>query len=362
MSHAIEGIGTAVPVFEIEQQDCARQAAQICGATTIQERLLSKLYLRAGVKKRHSVVLDASTNGQPAQQSFYTRATQESGGPSTGERMQAYERHAAPLARQAAQQALDEAGVAPDQITHLVTVSCSGFSAPGIDVRLIADLQLPPGTSRTHIGFMGCHGALNGLRVARALAETSKNAMTLMCAVELCTLHHQFGWQSDQLVANSLFADGAAAVVVRKAGDRQDDWRIVDQLSALIPDSSEMMSWQIRDHGFQMTLSPQLPQLLVREIRKCLVPWLARHHLSVDQIGSWAIHPGGPRILDACASALQLDEALMDDSQQVLADFGNMSSPTLLFILQRLKQRQAPRPCVALALGPGIAVEAALIY
>ncbi len=167
MSHVIEAIGTAVPSFEIEQQDCARQAAQICGATTVQERLLTKLYSRAGVKKRHSVVLDASTNGHPARQSFYTQGTQASGGPSTGERMQAYERHAAPLARQAAQQALDQAAVAPDQITHLVTVSCSGFSAPGIDVRLIADLQLPPATSRTHIGFMGCHGALNGLRVAR---------------------------------------------------------------------------------------------------------------------------------------------------------------------------------------------------
>ena len=361
MSHVIEAIGTAVPSFEIEQQDCARQAAQICGATTVQERLLTKLYSRAGVKKRHSVVLDASTNGHPARQSFYTQGTQASGGPSTGERMQAYERHAAPLARQAAQQALDEAAVAPDQITHLVTVSCSGFSAPGIDVRLIADLQLPPETSRTHIGFMGCHGALNGLRVARAFADTSKNAMVLACAVELCTLHHQFGWQSDQLVANSLFADGAAAVVVRQAGERQDDWQIVDQFSTLIPDSSEMMSWQIRDHGFQMTLSPQLPQLLVGESRNCLAPWLARHGLTVDQIGSWAIHPGGPRILDACAQALNLDEADMYDSQQVLADFGNMSSPTLLFILQRLRARQAPRPCVALALGPGIAVEAALI-
>jgi predicted naringenin-chalcone synthase len=362
MSHAIEGIGTAVPLFEIEQQDCARQAAQVCGATTVQERLLSKLYLRAGVKKRHSVVLDASTNGHPAHQSFYTRATQESGGPSTGERMQAYERHAAPLARQAAQRALQDARVAPDEITHLITVSCSGFSAPGIDVALLKDLELSSETSRTHIGFMGCHGALNGLRVARAFAETSKHAMALLCAVELCTLHHQFGWQSDQLVANSLFADGAAAVVLRRADETQGDWRIVDQFSAIIPGSSELMSWQIRDHGFQMTLSPQLPQLLVREIRNCLVPWLAQHQLRLDEIGSWAIHPGGPRILDACAQALHLDEALMYDSQQVLADFGNMSSPTLLFILERLQARQAPRPCVALALGPGIAVEAALIY
>jgi predicted naringenin-chalcone synthase len=361
MSHTIEGIGTAVPLFEIEQHDCARQAAQICGATTVQERLLSKLYLRAGVKKRHSVVLDASTNGHPARQSFYTQGTQASGGPSTGERMQAYERYAAPLVQEAAQQALDEAGIAPGEITHLVTVSCSGFSAPGIDVQLICNLRLPLETSRTHIGFMGCHGALNGLRVARAFADTSSAVTVLVCALELCTLHHQFGWQSDQLVANSLFADGAAAVVVRQAGGPQHDWRIVDQLSALIPDSSDLMSWQIRDHGFQMSLSPLLPQLLVRELRSCLAPWLAHHALTVDQIRSWAIHPGGPRILDACAESLNLDEGIMYDSQQVLADFGNMSSPTLLFILKRLKARQAPRPCVALALGPGIAVEAALI-
>jgi predicted naringenin-chalcone synthase len=362
MNHVIEGIGTAVPLFEIEQQDCARQAAQVCGATTVQERLLSKLYSRAGVKKRHSVVLDASTNGQPARQSFYTQDAQASGGPSTGERMQAYERYAAPLAQQAAQQALDEAGVAPHEVTHLVTVSCSGFSAPGVDVRLICDLQLPAETSRTHVGFMGCHGALNGLRVARAFADTSSNATVLVCAIELCTLHHQFGWQSDQLVANSLFADGAAAVVLRKSSALLDDWRIVDQLSALLPDSLDLMSWQIRDHGFEMSLSPLLPQLLLHELRNHLAPWLARHQLTVDQVGSWAIHPGGPRILDACAEALNLDQAFLYDSQQVLADFGNMSSPTLLFILKRLKARQAPRPCVALALGPGIAVEAALIF
>ncbi len=361
MSHQLRGIGTAVPEFEIEQRDAAQQAAALAGGTSGQDRLLTKLYMRAGVRKRHSVVLTASTNGRPAEQSFYGSSLEKPGGPSTAERMEAYRRHAAPLAEQAAREALTAAAIDPNEITQLITVSCSGFSAPGVDIALVSRLGLPPTTPRTHIGFMGCHGALNGLRVARAMADSSDRAAVLLCAVELCTLHHQFSWQSDQMVANALFADGAAATVVAPHGGEADNWSVVDQFATLIPDTESLMSWQIRDHGFQMTLSPQLPQLLEERLRSAMDGWLRRHGLSVDAMGSWAIHPGGPRILDACANALAVDEASLADSRQVLADYGNMSSPTVLFILKRLAERRAPRPCVALALGPGIAVEAALL-
>jgi predicted naringenin-chalcone synthase len=224
-------------------------------------------------------------------------------------------------------------------------------------------LHLRPDTSRTHIGFMGCHGALNGLRVAKAFAESTQEACVLLCAVELCTLHHQYRWQPDQIVANALFGDGAAAVVIQPDGaNRSDDaWHLVDLRSTVIPDSAQLMHWRIEDHGFQMSLSPQVPTLIDQTLRLWLKQWLDEHHLSIDDIGSWAIHPGGPRIVEACARAVASNADCMADSLAVLAEYGNMSSPTVLFILDRLRRRGAARPCVALAFGPGIAIEAALL-
>jgi len=372
----ILGIGTAVPEFHVEQADAAQQASQLCCATEQQERLLTVLYLRAGVEKRHSVLLTASTNGRPAEQSFYSLSSVGSAGPTTAERMQAYDRHAAPLAVDAAARSLIDADVQANEITHVVTVSCSGFAAPGVDLALIRELQLRPETSRTHIGFMGCHGALNGLRVAKAFAESTPGACVLLCAVELCSLHHQFLWQPDQIVASALFADGAAAVIVQAGGKNQanknsgtenridsehDALDIVDLRSAVIPDSNDFIQWQIKDHGFEMALSTQVPGLIDRALRPWLEAWLGEHQLGIDQIGSWAIHPGGPRILDACAAVVCPNSKRLIDSESVLAEYGNMSSPTVLFILDRLRRRDAPRPIVALAFGPGVAIEAALL-
>ena len=208
---------------------------------------------------------------------------------------------------------------------------------------------------------MGCHGALNGLRVARAFAATDPDAHVLVSAVELCSLHHQYHWQPDQIVANALFADGSAAAVVRRRGRATGGWHVVDQLD-VIPDSADTMNWRIGDHGFQMSLSPQVPQVICDTLGPWLAAWLAEHGLDVAHVGCWAIHPGGPRILDACAQAMELDAACLADSQDVLGEFGNMSSPTVLFILDRLRRRDAPRPCVMLAFGPGLTIEAALVH
>lgn len=360
MSVQILGLGTAVPEFEIEQRDAAQQASQLSGATAQQERAVGTLYRRAGVKKRHSVVLESSTNGAPARQRFYTSDGPPLG-PTTAERMQVYDTHAAPLAIEAADAALRDANVRAAEITHVVSVSCSGFSAPGIDVALVRELGLGAATARTHIGFMGCQGALNGMRVAKAFAESDRNACVLLCAVELCSLHHQYTWQPDQLVANALFADGAAALVLRAGADSHAPWQIADVRSTVIADSADMMSWRIKDHGFQMTLSPQVPELIDRNLRPWLDSWLREHNLTVDQIGSWAVHPGGPRIVDACARAISAGADCLADSYAVLSEYGNMSSPTVLFILDRLRRRSAPRPCLALAFGPGISIEAALL-
>lgn len=366
MSFEILGIGTVTPEHSIEQVDAAVHAESLsCSAesTDQQRRLLPVLYRRAGVKTRHSVVLESSTNGEMARQSFYPPAESEvDNGPTTSHRMQAYETHAASLAVSVGEQALREGQVDPGEITQLITVSCSGFSAPGFDISLVRELGLPADVARTHIGFMGCHGALNGLRVAKAFTDTDPHARVLVCAVELCSLHQQYGWCPEKIVANALFADGAAAVVGRQSPlDHTDRWQLIASGSTIVPDSEEMMSWRIGNHGFEMTLSPRIPDLINERLRPWLKQWLAQQGLQLEEVGSWAIHPGGPRILNAVAEAVGFEESLLNPSRETLARYGNMSSPTVLFILKKLQAEQARLPCVMLGFGPGLTIEAALI-
>ena len=279
--------------------------------------------------------------------------------------MRRYEAEAGPLAVAAARPALGDAAIEPGRVTHLVTVSCTGSCAPGFDMALIRGLGLPRDVARTHVGFMGCHGLLNGLRVARAFVAADPAAVPLVCAVELCSLHHQYEGDAEQIVANALFADGAGAVVGVAAGStpvgNADAYRLVASGSTIIDDSDDAMSWRVGDRGFVMTLSPRVPELIARHLRPWLEGWLARHGLDLSSVGSWAVHPGGPRIVSAVGEALDLDPALLLPSRRVLEEFGNMSSPTILFILDRLRRADAPRPCVSLAFGPGLAVEAALL-
>jgi prepilin-type processing-associated H-X9-DG protein len=329
--------------------------------TDRQARLLEGLYRRAQVKTRGSVLLE--TGGGGVDQSFFAPATHEQDrGPTTRLRVERYAQEAPPLARAAAQRALEASAVVPAQITHVVSVSCTGFSAPGVDIRLTKDLGLSPHVERAHIGFMGCHGALNGLRVASALAAQDPQARVLLCAVELCSLHFRYGWHEEGLVANALFADGAAACVVAQATGQGAPGRgLLATGACLLPDSEHLMGWRIGDHGFEMRLDPAVPELVAQHLRPWLSRWLAAHGLTIDTVGSWAIHPGGPRILRSVVAGLGLPDEATAASREVLARHGNMSSPTVLFILQRLQEQQAPGPTVALAFGPGLVAEAALL-
>jgi predicted naringenin-chalcone synthase len=357
MTMSIAGIGTAVPPHRIAQADAAEIAAKYACETPAQERLFKGMYRRAGVETRHSVVLEASEGDLGARQSFYTHAN-----PTTRDRMLKYEVHSGALAVAAGRAALRDAGVAPEQVTHVITASCSGFYAPGFDITLIKQLGLAARVARTHVGFMGCHGLLNGLRVARAFLAADPRACVLLCAVEMCSLHHQYGWDSDLIVANALFADGAAALVgMTEQTSSASVYRVVATGSTLVDDCEDAMTWRIADHGFQMTLSPRVPELITGIIRPYLDGWLAEQGIKFADVGSWAVHPGGPRILSAFGEATGLDRAMLEPSHSVLAKYGNMSSPTVLFILDQLRRRGAPRPCVALAFGPGLSVESVLL-
>jgi len=351
MTLRLLGLGTALPAARATRAQSEQLAQGLAGYGAEQLRLLPALYRRSGVEGRNTI-LDVST-GAPLRPAAPGEAP-----PGTAERMAAYDPAAAALGTRAALSALADARLAPSAITHLVTVSCTGASAPGLDIALLRSLAMRADCQRTHVGFMGCHGALAGLRVAHAFAEADPAAVMLLVAVELCSLHFHYGWDDGQMVANALFADGAAALV-GTAGEG-DGWRLSGSGSCLLPEGADAMTWTIGDHGFQMTLSPRVPDIVARHLPGWLAGWLATHGLRAADVRSWAVHPGGPRVLSAVQEALSLPADATAVSRAVLAEHGNMSSPTVLFVLQRLRAADAPRPACALAFGPGLVVEAAL--
>jgi len=362
MSLHLGSIGTALPDHRLTQAEAVELHASFCLLDEKRARTLKALYRRSGIQTRHSVLFESSEGALEARQTFYPRATDEQDrGPTTAARMAEYERRAPELALVAARSALERAGTEAAEITHLVTVSCTGFVSPGVDAALIESLGLAKSVERTNVGFMGCHGALNGLRVAHSFVESDSSAVPLMCAVELCTLHFAYGWDPEMLVANALFADGAAALVGRGAPAADGDWRVAATGTLLMDGSADAMTWRVADHGFRMTLAASVPHLIQEHLRPWMTGWLAQHGLGIDDVETWAVHPGGPRILDAVQAALGLEREANDVARAVLAECGNMSSPTVLFILDRLKAGGARPPCVALAFGPGLVVEATLL-
>jgi len=353
MTVRVLSIGTATPRGRLTQgrtSDFGRAMAP----SSVPEGVIEGLYRRTKIDRRGSVLIDPATGAQ----TFYAQDA-DGRGPGTAARMAVYAREAASLACEAGAGAIARAKMSAASITHVVTVSCTGFESPGVDQMLVRSLGLRASVGRTHIGFMGCHGALNGLAVARALAATDANAVVLLCCVELCSLHMHYGDRMDQLIANALFADGAGAAIVARS-ERAECPEVRACRSWLAPDSADLMSWRIGDHGFEMSLSPQVPARLA-----AVVPgWMDAVLESCDpplrraDVAGWAIHPGGAKIVEAVGEALGLGGDTTADSLAVLREHGNMSSPTVLFILDRMMQAGRARPWVAMAFGPGLAAEA----
>lgn len=366
MSFTIHGLGTAHPPESVSAGDGLALARVLAGPDVRTSTWLGPVYANSGNTRRYqviggAVVRDVLDGTRHTGSSFLPTRENDGVGPTTAERTRVYAAEAGPLAVRSAERAMAEAGFAAAEVTHLVTVSCTGFAAPGVDFALIDGLGLKPTVQRTHVGFMGCHGALNGLRVANAFATADPAATVLLCAVELCSLHYYYGSAADKLVANAIFADGAAAVAGRcEAATVGRPLTLIASGACLIPDSAADMAWAVGDHGFEMTLSRRVPGLIARHLRPWLDAWLGDNGLSLADVGSWAVHPGGPKILSAVEESLGLPPAALAASRQVLADYGNMSSPTVLFVLDRLRQANAPRPCVALGFGPGLVAEGAI--
>ncbi len=354
MTVRILSIGTANPPGRLSQAQSIALARAL-SPKTIPEGLIEILHRRSGIQERAAAIVDPATG----EQTLY-KLDGPPNGPGTADRLALYTQHAAALSKQSSLIALERANIEPSRITHIITASCTGFEAPGIDQLLVTSLNLRRNVSRTHIGFMGCHAAVNCLAVARSIAAADASAIILICCVELSSIHMHFSDRPDQLVANALFADGAATTILSQSKDAT-----LPELRAcsswLFADSESSMSWKIGDHGFEMKLAQDVPDQLTRNVPHWLDTILDSCQLNRSQIQGWAIHPGGPKIVEGLAKALSLPEGATDDSLGVLRAHGNMSSATVLFILDAMMRRSLSRPWVGMAFGPGLAAEAVVL-
>lgn len=364
---AILALGTAVPPHRVEQAFLCSWLTESLDATPALTRWLRHLYKASGIETRYSCLSDAE---RPPAESRFAPGNAPAETPTTSERMAIYERAAPPLGAEAAQQALAQYAATTGQllpdvaasVTHLIAVSCTGFFAPGLDLAIVQRLGLRPTVQRTLVGFMGCAAAFNALRLAQQIVQTQPDARVLIVCVELCSIHTQAGQNRVDLTVTSLFADGAAACLVGAIGPDDHDVFVLDALyTHLTPDTEEEMAWRIGDHGFVMQLSSQIPRMLGQVAPQALE---ALFENATDP-RFWAIHPGGRSIVDQIEQVFNLTPEQVAPSRAVLRRYGNMSSPTILFVLKNLQERLREQQLlegqegVAMAFGPGLVTEMA---
>jgi len=375
MPTVLDTIATATPPTRKPQSDAAAFMQRI---TSLPERLRARIpaiYRGTAIDQRHSAIADFAKD-DPAEFTFFPPTWSLKPAPSTARRNAKYREAILPLTQRAARQALAQSDTEAEDITHVIGVSCTGFFAPGFDIHLVKELGLPPTTQRTFIGFMGCYAAFNALRTAHAFCQSTPGAKVLIVCAELCTLHFQIEDSLESVVVNSLFSDGAAGVVMSSRDEAEAAGRLayVDNACQLDDDSMEDMTWDIGDTGFQMGLSSRVPKVIAKHLPAYLDRLLGDNDLKRDDVDFWAIHPGGRAIVEKAQDVLDLPDDDVAQSLEVLRQHGNMSSPTILFVLKRIMEARAaaslgdgappatgsPEHGVAMAFGPGLTIEGAL--
>ena len=376
MSITLRGVSTVVPPTILVQEEVRDVFAGQPGLNRLAQRIVSTSFNVSGIETRHTVLDELSRDAHPDVPVFFDIDSGELLLPGTKARNEIYADRATALYVETGRAALDATpGIAASDVTHVVTVSCTGFYAPGPDFMVARELGLNAGVERYHLGFMGCYAAIPALRIAKQLCEADAAAVVLVISVELCTLHLRSSNDPDTIVASSLFADGAAAGVVTArpldGGERAFD---LDRFATRItPTGEDDMAWKIGDHGFEMVLSNAIPAIIDEHITGAIEP-LVDHDSELtealaadtagDAIEHWAIHPGGRSILDKVESRLRLSEAQLVPARETLRDFGNMSSATVMFVLRNILASDAADDgdrVVAMAFGPGLTVESALM-
>lgn len=353
----IHSISTANPSFKISQNVIAEFMEQAMGLSDESARKLKAVFKLSGIKQRYSVLQDYQYS-DPEKWSFYPKNDNQAY-PGTEKRMAIFQKEAIPLAHDCLAPIFKDNE--PESFTHLITVSCTGMYAPGLDIQLQKQLGLTPDIERTGIHFMGCFAAINALKSAYHICRSQPEAKVLILCLELCTLHFQEKFDEDNLLANTLFADGAAATIVSNEQSK-GALELVGFRSIIDDDSEKDMAWHIGNQGFEMRLTSEVPNIIESKAKSLMHALLQRYGINTNAIKHYAIHPGGKRILQAIEKSLQLPEEANRSAYQVLRDYGNMSSPTILFVLNAMRQQiKADEYCMGFAFGPGLTMESFLV-
>jgi predicted naringenin-chalcone synthase len=355
MSVYIQNIASEVPETCYSQSFIREKMKGWLKASRRLNRYIDTIYNHTSIDKRHTVIADTDAF-------FETSGTDKVSVPTTKARNDMFTTAAKEMCVDVARKAIRGCANAEfSDITHLVTVSCTGFFNPGPDYEIVKALNLNKSVQRYNIGFMGCYAAFPAMRLAHAICRADPGATVLIVAIELCTLHAQLKEDSDSLRSGALFGDGAAAVVVsaKEPAPNSTVLELDHFESALMPDSEHDMAWTVGDTGFEMVLSQYIPRIIESNIAAIVEPLLARRHMGISDVDHWAVHPGGRAVLDKIESSLGLDHRL-EDSRNVLKQYGNMSSATVLFVLKRILEKPAARAresVVSMAFGPGLTAE-----
>lgn len=354
-SIAILGIGTAVPPYRLDQVDTARRLVEALSDKPDSARWGRRIFKQCGVQSRYTCEPNLL---EEAADCRYLPSGSPADAPTTAERMAVYKRESVPLGLQAARQALADGAVEPSAVTHLITVSCTGQFLPGMDAVLIHELGLASTVTRIPLNFLGCAAGLKAIGLSRQIVTNDSHANVLVVCVELCTLHIQPSGDRESLFAASFFGDGASACVIGSSKlYHKPLFRLGQEHSVLLPDCAEEMVWEVGNHGFDLYLSPHIPRLIGE-----FIPAEVERLCGDEELELWAIHPGGKGIVDNLQSEFGLSDSQTAHSLGVLRDYGNVSSATILFVLQAMRSHlqdigSAAASGIALAFGPGLTAE-----
>ncbi|VXB28173.1 Type III polyketide synthase [Arthrobacter sp. 9V] len=366
----MRSLETAVPQTILVQQQARDVFASQPGLTRLGTRLVSTCFDSAAIDTRYTAVAELSLDAHPENPLFFDPETNRVLSPSTKVRNEIFATEATKLFVEAGKAAVAGApGIDLDDITHVITVSCTGFFNPGPDYKVVRALGLNPAVQRYHLGFMGCYAAFPALKAAKQFCVADPTAVVLVICAELCSLHVRTSNDPDTIMGSAIFGDGAAAAVVsaRELSGPEPTIRLDHFETVLTPVGEEAMAWNIGDEGFEMVLGSYVPHIIEEHITGALAPLLAKEPSLAGRpyrdITHWAIHPGGRSILDKVESKLELTQEQLVPARETLREFGNMSSATVLFVLKYMLEKPATereeRIC-SMAFGPGLTVETGL--
>ncbi|MGE5432689.1 MAG: type III polyketide synthase [Syntrophomonadaceae bacterium] len=355
-------IATSLPPYRVNQAKAAEELKKRMAERPAVARMIDMAASHSGIDSRYVVVPDAEENPEIK---FYSK---DIALPGTKLRMQEYEKWSKELTVKAVKDLFDKTNFSPAGIGRLITISCTGFFAPGLDYHLMKTFGIPACTQRTNIGFMGCAASIIGFTSVLEAMNSARNSSapnTLLVSVELCSLHLQMQPTRDNILANIIFADGCAAALfsnLRTVSAAKPRLELLATRSVLFDNSDQFMGWKIGDFGFEMMLSSELPNIILREAVPALLKIIDEMGLSRNSIKYWALHPGGRAILDAMQTGIGLSDGEMAASRAVLNNYGNMSSASILFVMKELLEKENFEKgdiLLAVAFGPGLTMETA---